>query len=244
LSFPVTINGDIFVYSGGAPARLPIGAAGSILTVVAGEPTWYAPTTNGYVLTIVSGVPTWTAASASGVTSVGLADASGSAIYTITNSPVTSSGTLTITLKSQTANEFFAAPNGSAGQPTFRAIVAADLPPIPYDITLASIGVPPTSGSIITGLVATRLITLPINLTGSYAVTDHASSSSETVLTIDQNGIQIGSITFAISATSATFAFASAVTLNPGDILTVVASTPVATDIGDIYITLAGTAVA
>ena len=33
-----------------------------------------------------------------------------------------------ITLESQTANYFFAAPNGSAGDPTFRAILAADLP--------------------------------------------------------------------------------------------------------------------
>jgi len=49
-------------------------------------------------------------------------------IFTVSGSPVTSSGTLTAVLASQTANHFFAAPNGSAGVPTFRAMVAADVP--------------------------------------------------------------------------------------------------------------------
>lgn len=49
-------------------------------------------------------------------------------IFTVSGSPVTTSGTLTGTLVSQTANTFFAAPNGSSGTPTFRAIVSTDLP--------------------------------------------------------------------------------------------------------------------
>jgi len=59
------------------------------------------------------------------VTSVGLSLPN---IFTISNSPVTTTGTLTATLASQTANNVFAAPNGSAGTPTFRALVAADIP--------------------------------------------------------------------------------------------------------------------
>lgn len=59
------------------------------------------------------------------VTSVGL---SLPAIFTISGSPVTSSGTLTATLASQTANLVWASPDGSAGAPTFRALVAADIP--------------------------------------------------------------------------------------------------------------------
>jgi hypothetical protein len=39
------------------------------------------------------------------------------------------------TLPSQTANYFFAAPNGSAGAPSFRAIVAADLPTLNQNTT-------------------------------------------------------------------------------------------------------------
>lgn len=50
------------------------------------------------------------------------------AIFTVTGSPVTSSGTLTATLASQATNLVFASPNGSSGTPTFRALVAADIP--------------------------------------------------------------------------------------------------------------------
>jgi hypothetical protein len=47
------------------------------------------------------------------------------------------------TLPSQTANTFFAAPNGSAGAPTMRAIVAADLPS-----TLTPNTIQPSSGAL------------------------------------------------------------------------------------------------
>ena len=61
------------------------------------------------------------------VTSVGLSLPSNE--FTVTNSPVTSSGTLTGAWKTQAANKVFAGPaSGSAAAPTFRSIVAADLP--------------------------------------------------------------------------------------------------------------------
>lgn len=65
-------------------------------------------------------------------------------IFTVTGSPITTSGTLTATLASQTANTFFAAPNGSAGAPTFRTIAAGDIPVLNqntagYSTTLLSI---------------------------------------------------------------------------------------------------------
>lgn len=68
-------------------------------------------------------------AAASGtVTSVGL---SLPAIFTVSGSPVVSSGTLTGTLATQTANRVWAGPTtGSAAAPTFRALVAADIPDI------------------------------------------------------------------------------------------------------------------
>ena len=64
------------------------------------------------------------------VTSVGL---SLPPFVTVTGSPVSTSGTLTGTLATQTANTHFAGPtSGSAAAPTFRALVAADLPSITY----------------------------------------------------------------------------------------------------------------
>lgn len=68
----------------------------------------------------------------SGVTSVGLVMPSQ---FTVTGSPVTSSGDLTASWASQTANYFLAAPNGTSGTPTFRAIVAADVPTLNQNTT-------------------------------------------------------------------------------------------------------------
>jgi hypothetical protein len=59
------------------------------------------------------------------VTSVGL---SLPAIFTVTNSPVTGSGTLTGSLASQAANIVFASPDAASGTPTFRSLVATDIP--------------------------------------------------------------------------------------------------------------------
>lgn len=63
------------------------------------------------------------------VTSVGL---SMPGIFSTSGTPVTNSGTFTVTLNSQTANKVFASPDGSSGTPTFRELVADDIPALPY----------------------------------------------------------------------------------------------------------------
>lgn len=50
----------------------------------------------------------------------------------VSGNPVTTSGTLAVTLATQTTNKVFAAPNGSTGVPTFRALAAADIPSLSY----------------------------------------------------------------------------------------------------------------
>ena len=69
----------------------------------------------------------WASASGLGtVTSVALSLPS---IFTVSGSPVTTTGTLTGTFNTQTANTVFAGPaSGSAATPTFRALVSADIP--------------------------------------------------------------------------------------------------------------------
>lgn len=59
------------------------------------------------------------------VTSVGISMPSQ---FSVANSPVTSSGTLTVSWQSQSANLVFASPNGSAGVPTFRSLNLNDMP--------------------------------------------------------------------------------------------------------------------
>lgn len=53
-------------------------------------------------------------------------------LFTVTNSPLTANGSITATLQSQTANTVFAAPDGAAGTPGFRALAAADIPALPF----------------------------------------------------------------------------------------------------------------
>jgi len=114
------------------------------------------------------------------VTSVGL---SLPAIFTVSGSPVTTTGTLTAVLASQTANYFFAAPDGLAGAPTFRAIVATDVPTLNQNTT--------GTASNVTGTVAianggTGQITAsaafnalsPITSTGDLIIGNGANSAT------------------------------------------------------------------
>lgn len=70
--------------------------------------------------------PSWLTVSGAGtVTSVGIAVPS---FMTVSNSPITSAGNITLGYASGVANRVFATPDGSAGAPTFRTMASADLP--------------------------------------------------------------------------------------------------------------------
>lgn len=74
------------------------------------------------------------------VTSVGLSLPN---LFTITNSPVTSSGTLTATFVTKASGLVFAGPSsGAAATPTFRALVSGDLP------SLSSLYLPLAGGTM------------------------------------------------------------------------------------------------
>jgi hypothetical protein len=98
-----------------------------------------ASITNSYAITFANDLPaspqllqisatgqiSYVSAGAGGsVTSVALSLPN---IFTVTGSPVTTSGTLTASLASQASNLIFASPSGSAGAPVFRSLVYADL---------------------------------------------------------------------------------------------------------------------
>jgi len=72
---------------------------------------------------------------------------------TVGGSPITTSGTIALSWTSQTQNKFFASPNGSSGTPSFRAIVAADLPGGTGTVTSVALSAPgefTVSGSPVT----------------------------------------------------------------------------------------------
>lgn len=84
-----------------------------------------------------AGAVEWLTPAGSGtVTSVGLSLPS---FITVSGSPVTTSGTLTGTLATQTANTVFSGPaSGSAAAPTFRALGNTDLPNIGRTVTTST----------------------------------------------------------------------------------------------------------
>lgn len=176
-------------------------------------------------------------AGAGSVTSVALALPS---FISVSGSPVTASGTLTGALAVQNANKVFAGPTtGSDAAPTFRALVAADIPAAPYDVGSFTEAAP-TASQVVLRHVFSRSVVFPAGLAPSQGKAGTAATAS-TTFTIKKNGSSVGSFNFAISATTATFTMASGTTFAAGDVMTVEApGTPDATLAG-ITFTLAGT---
>jgi hypothetical protein len=136
------------------------------------------------------------------VTSVGL---SLPAEFTVTNSPVTGSGTLTGAWANQTANYVFAGPTtGSATTPTFRALVNADIPSAltgkTYDgLTLTA----NATGFSIAGGTTSKTLTVnnSITLAGTDSTTITLPATSGTVA-LDNQQFYIGTTQVAINRTS------------------------------------------
>lgn len=109
------------------------------------------------------------------VTSVGLALPN---IFSVSGSPVTSSGTLTATFASQTANTVLAAPNGSAGTPSFRSLVSADIP------DLSSSYLPISGGTVSSDLT----------VSGNLTVNGTTTTISSTTINVDDKNIELGAV--------------------------------------------------
>ncbi len=142
-------TGDIYYYDGTHLNRLAATTAGFVLTANgAGVAPSYTELSSGTTVSVNatnvttpniqdSATVTWAKsgsnliATASGVgggsvTSVGLSLPS---IFSVSGSPVTTSGTLTGTLATATANTVFAGPtSGGSATPVFRALVSGDIP--------------------------------------------------------------------------------------------------------------------
>jgi len=109
-----TWEGAVIEYAFGGTGLSSLGTAGQVLATNAGATAMEWITVGG----------------GGTVTSVGLSLPS---ILTVSGSPVTTSGTLSATLAVQNANKVFAGPTtGADAAPTFRTLVAADIPALPY----------------------------------------------------------------------------------------------------------------
>lgn len=123
------------------------------------------------------------------VTSVGL---SLPGIFTVSGSPVTTSGTLTATLANEISNTFFAGPNGASGAPTFRTIAPADLP----IATTGAVGAVRPDGSTVTisagGVLSAATSGGSVVGPGSGTQTDHVPLWSNTLGTGLGFGLPVG----------------------------------------------------
>lgn len=124
---------------GGLGGQIPYQSAAGVTALLANGTAGQLLQSNGTTL-----APSWVNASGGTVTSV---DLSMPAEFSVSGNPVTTSGTLTVTKASQLQNIFFASPDGSSGAPTFRSIVAADVPTLNQN----------TTGNATTATTATHL---------------------------------------------------------------------------------------
>src|SRR5580658_1159883 len=129
---------DLPIEGGAGSGVISLNGLSGALTLVPGTGITITPSGSTILISSTSSGGT--------VTAVGLADSTG--LFNITGSPVTTAGVLTLaSFKSQSANTFLAAPNGSAGAPTFRTIVPADVPTLNQNTTGTASNITATSNS-------------------------------------------------------------------------------------------------
>jgi len=138
-TFRALVAGDIpdlsAVYLSASDAATTYQPLDADLTALAGltgtNNIYYRSAANTWTSVTVGTNLSFSGGTLSGSGSVSSVALSLPAIFSVTGSPITSSGTLAVTLATQSANLVFAGPNtGSAAAPTFRVLVAADVPDI------------------------------------------------------------------------------------------------------------------
>jgi hypothetical protein len=156
------------------------------------------------------------------VTSVAL---TAPAIFSVAGSPVTTSGTLALTLATQSANTVWAGPaTGAAAAPTFRALVAADIPALPYlsntTVLAGSIG-PVTHQWVNTYNASTGAFTTSqpqfSDIAGSLSLSVLSSGGASTGQVLTYNGTAWAPAAGGGGAVSSVFGRTGAVVATSGD---------------------------
>jgi hypothetical protein len=225
-------------------ADLPQLTNGQLYVGSTGNSVAAATLTAGTGISVTNGAGSVTVAN-TGVTSVAL---SVPAIFSVSGSPVTTTGTLTASLATQSANTLFAGPTtGAAAAPTFRTQVLADLPQL-------------TDGQLYVGSTGTSVAAATLTAGTGISVTNGAGSVTvantgvtSVALSVpaifDVTGSPVtttGTLTASLATQSANTLFAGPTTgaaAAPAFRTQVLADLPQLTD-GQLYVGSTGTSVA
>jgi hypothetical protein len=96
---------------------------------------------------------------------------------------------------SKTANYVLAAPSGSAGVPTFRALVNADIPSLLTGKTYNGLAITSTTGTLTVTNAKTLSVSNTLTLAGTDSTTMTFPATSSTVMTLANPGTLTGSLT-------------------------------------------------
>jgi hypothetical protein len=107
-----------------------------------------------------------------------------------------------------------------------------------YDVGLSFPG-SPTASQVLVRYPFPRTVYFPAALAGSEGVCGTAATAAAE-FSIQKNGVEIGTCTFALGASTATFALASETQFDAGDILTLVAPASPDATLADLGLALAG----
>lgn len=117
------------------------------------------------------------------VTSVGLAAPN---IFTVSGSPITTTGTITLGLATEVANTVFAGPaTGADAAPTFRALVAADIPNL--SVYLKADGSVPLSSNWAAGAFQISANSVLVG-SAAHQISGLRIVASDTTLSLQTNG--------------------------------------------------------
>lgn len=161
--------------------------------------------TLGSGFSISSGTLNYTETGSGTVTSVGLSLPS---IFSVSGSPVTTSGTLTGTLATQSANTVFAGPTtGGAATPAFRALVAADIPSLDASKITSGTFAVAQGGTGLSALgTANQLLRVNAGATAlEYFTPSYLTANQTITLSGDVTGSGSTSITTTIAAAAVTY---------------------------------------
>lgn len=121
-------------------------------------------------------------------------------VFNVTGTPVTTNGTIDITFINQPAGMVFAAPQGTAGVPSFRALVSSDIPDlsskyiseVKHDSTLSGKGTVADPLTVVTGGSVGTVNSIDLYSTDFDITGGPITSSGVITLNLGTNGVASG----------------------------------------------------